>query len=658
MRIPVTQADLAQGRLTKIARALEKILPINLGGLMKAQNTLCTLLGYRDLHDAQANATSTIPPGTKWTRTLIVNTVAWKLHRLHHMTIGHAHNLVQKLHLQTLDVDALTLDAANERLHAKLQSEGRMVIVDEWHSFFDTHWNERTPELLDAGVPPYSYAILPNEDIFQWSKLEDLIDKLPPDHALDLEHDRWYLHYPDANARSIAYIASELVPQACTPIAQATHNPVLLPEGMKIAWVFSKETGHTAYTCIGRVLHNTQLGGIIPVIYPVATEQLFQDIARLLCGEPIHGTTHPTANAHDLYINDLLGMGYDYAQEVEKHLAWDDGPRFTKKLPPTIRYLRTDGRAELCGHTFEEAGQTYIRYQTWMDSATVPPTLRDAIPADLTVGGQQDSPNAIPTVAEKLHQHLTQQLAHTIDRAWAQLQDPKTLETCLQQWIQYLPHHELDAHCEALITQELTEMDQEGSEVPMAEDDQRNEKLRMHNHGEELKRRCPSLQDLSATTVGYLLLVAQREYPGSMTSMGVEVPLDSEPRELAKVAMERVVQAFCATSASPRPEQNLNSDVLAILLTCTPNIPSAERLWQEYRQWHDFMSRLAQQTKFMATVQTWRNAQQTQRDIRAKGEYLGVGKPVNRKKPRGLMEMYGLAHSKGFVVAPQDPTAP
>ena len=52
MRIPVSNADLDQGRFTKISRALQMLWQLDSLSLMQAQNKMATFLGYRNLRQS------------------------------------------------------------------------------------------------------------------------------------------------------------------------------------------------------------------------------------------------------------------------------------------------------------------------------------------------------------------------------------------------------------------------------------------------------------------------------------------------------------------------------------------------------------------------------------------------------------------------------
>lgn len=138
MRIPVSNADLDNGRFTKISRALKKRWPSPLS-LMQAQNAMATFLGYRNLHDLQGRAcpSAQFSPGKSFSRAEIRNSVTWQMFRRHGINFFHASDIVAGLHLNDLSIDAATMDAEIERISGKLHMENKWLILDEASQLFN-----------------------------------------------------------------------------------------------------------------------------------------------------------------------------------------------------------------------------------------------------------------------------------------------------------------------------------------------------------------------------------------------------------------------------------------------------------------------------------------------------------------------------------------
>jgi len=223
VRIPISKGDLDQGRFTKIARALQKQWKADSLSLMQSQNFLAGLLGYRNLHDLQAYAVPDIAqlseeerPG-RLSRTAIVNAVAWQLFRRHQVSLAAATDFAAALHLNELAVDAITTDAMTERIFARERVLGRHLVLDEAHYYLNRPWSEKTPTAIDAGLPAYRIAVLPDRRVFTWSALESLLEKLPAGYLKDLSEEPKYQAYRDEEDLNRHFIREELFPLACEP---------------------------------------------------------------------------------------------------------------------------------------------------------------------------------------------------------------------------------------------------------------------------------------------------------------------------------------------------------------------------------------------------------------------------------------------------------
>ena len=283
MRIPVTHSDLEQGRLTKISRALQKLWPLGNLSLMQSQNTLSGLLGYRNHHDLQAHAVASIPVpdgGKRLSRADLVHSVAWQAFRRHGVNIAQANEMASKLHLDTLDIDANTSESAIMGLSEQMYSQGRLLIMDEAHHLLDAHWNPKTPQILDANVPGYEFAVLANRQVFQWSRLETLLGLLPQDCLARLRDEPKYAALADDGELEKRFLADEISPDSLQPLRQATKESALRPDMTAPVWLFDA-TGQ----CLGRVIHHKALAGIIPRVYGIADDSIFDDIGTMLCGE-------------------------------------------------------------------------------------------------------------------------------------------------------------------------------------------------------------------------------------------------------------------------------------------------------------------------------------------------------------------------------------
>lgn len=653
MRIPVTQSDLNQGRLTKIARALQKALPNEKLGLMRAQNALAVLLGYRDLHDLQSCTTQPAPAKTQLSRFSINTAVGWKLFRHHGADLNTAANLAAKLHLQMLDVDAATPEASFERTQKEYQARGQLLVHDEFWDYANPSWNEKTPVLLDARIPGYSYAVLPNKTVFRWSLLEDLLSRLPADFQDDLTEEPRYKHLSDGKALEMAFITQELYPQACTSLLNTAKVAQILPAGFKIMWIFA-DGGDYMGECIGRVLHNEALGGIIPVIYPKDTDDIFEAVGQLLCGKPITARVQEAAPSDAHVYKYRFGFGgYDLAKDIRPGYGEDKvKASHMDRLPDHIRVRFVDGRPVLLGRTFVENGQTYLRNQNWMVEADVPAHILSGAVAEWGLQSEYlTSEDAIPTLARKLSDTASSCRKELFEDARDALQGQQGIANLVNLFFEIVSAADFDAYCDTLIDEDLPlrgEDDTQDREDLI--EDRATEVGRMTWNGVEIKKACSTLAPLKDSSLGYILLLANGEYPGARHSSWVYPPKDGDFEGLARLMLGLVLHAVCCASHRKSPSLPMDSDALGYVVNrVLQGVATRDGVFDEYAKVNRFCKRLDDQAKFLQGIQKWRDAEVAMQDVRARGEFLYVGSPVGREKPKGLADLYSMARSAGFA---------
>lgn len=241
MRIAVSQADLDSGRFSAISRSLVKAWPHGKQSLTQAMGKLSQLLGYRSLHDLQQSAkVRLLAPPKPATREQIAASVAWKLSRLAPLPLADAREAVKGLRLNFLEVDARTPEAAFEVAQKEAQASGRMLVLDEAGALFGPDWHPRTPELLDCGAPPYTFAVLPDRRAFSWYRLTSLVDSLPNGFEEDLVMEDAYAGLRSGAEVFGEFVSKELLPQAYAPLAQAIKRDKRLPNGFAIRWLDRK----------------------------------------------------------------------------------------------------------------------------------------------------------------------------------------------------------------------------------------------------------------------------------------------------------------------------------------------------------------------------------------------------------------------------------
>ena len=688
MRIPIYQGDLAQGRLTKIARALQKQWKAESLSLMQAQNFLAGLLGYRNLHDLQSHAVPEIPQLTEeqrpslLSRAAIVKAVAWQLFRRHQVSLATAADLAAALHLNELSVDAITADAATDRLVARERAQGRYLFLDEFHHFANRPWSEKTPAAIDAGLPAYRIAVLPDRRMFTWSALESLLERLPPDYLADLSEEPKYQAYRDKEELNHVFIREELFPLACEPLESYIARRNVLPDGFHELWLFDE---HNA--CVGRALHNVSIGGIIPELFSVAGSDLAQAAVALYCGDSylpkgrgVAGSESealdPATLANEEWkraaadtmaavmqfssyqprVGDLPLSTFRYRylrdEEFRKQATTSRGPVYADSrelvtLPGAVRLRRDGGSLKLCGHVFVEAGQIYLRYQPdWLTLEDVPRVAMPATTAasELAETWERDYANstlAIPNATVALFGAVKQHVERLFKSAADRLRGPAARADMAGLLFGMVTPQQIDAYCESLIRADLPVRYQDDSADNPVLVEERDEALRsLVWDGGKVKLAIPELFAFSDATLGYVLLHSEGEGPGSRNAGFVHAPAPHDPEKITHFLVNMIYMAVCCQEGEPEAPETHELDILRVavgrVLDGDAQLSSIHVVCAELSK---LRQRLAEHAQFAAAIEAWRARQEHQAHLRGEGAFLYVGDPVPREKPKQLAQL-------------------
>ncbi|MTJ93970.1 MAG: hypothetical protein F8N36_14095 [Desulfovibrio sp.] len=661
MRIPISVSDLQQGRLTKISRILAKRWPAGTLSLMQAQNTLAGLLGYRDLHDLQSNAEADISaPGAEGlTRADVVDAVAWRLSRRHHLPLGTAQEFAVQLHLQSLDIDALTAEAATERVMANWRHDGRLLVLDEFHQYVNPYWNPKTPQLLDANIPGFRFAVLADRRMFLWNRLDHLMRHLPASFVDDLSQEVAYGSLSTGKAEE-AFYTTELFPAACLPVSQAVKESEILPDGFEIVWLFNGGS-----RCLGRVLFNKTLGGIIPVIFDPSDDSIFEAVAALLCGDTVPLPAHQIRGAGRHVFRLHWGRGYDLARDVGTLGRKSSDGRPSKKrdlarLDGEIRYGLVDGRPVLKGATFVEREQVYLRVQSWLGPDDIPTCLRspwDVKPGSALLERRNSNEVILPAACvffllardkmAAMVRDASVALTADVDRLLASIRSlttPSAFSAYSQKVVDWaLP----------LRVEDQTEDDPD----LVDERDRAIEALKWR--GRALHQLIPALDVFDAAALGMVLLDAEGEYPGSDGADLVYPPKADDIVGIVTFLAGMVLHAACCASGGRAPEASLlpGSVILGVDLLLKGHVEPAD-LAASIQQISVFRRALSTQEDFLKGIEAWRSHDDRMIALRSEGRFLYVGSPVDRVRPKSFAElstdMLSRFRKSGSAVVTQD----
>lgn len=651
MRIPVTQSDLEQGRLTKISRALQKLWPLGSLSLMQSQNTLSGLLGYRNHHDLQANAVTSIPEseaGKRLSRADLVHSVAWQAFRRHGINFALANEMASKLHLDTLDIDANTSEAAYMRLSEQMSLQGRFLIMDEAHELLGDHWNPKTPQILDADVPGYEFAVLADRQVFRWSRLEALLGMLPQDCLARLRDEPKYAAFADDGELEKRFLVDELYPDSLQPLRQATKESALRPDMTAPVWLFDA-AGH----CLGRVIHHKGLAGIIPRLYGIDDDAIFDDIGTMLCGEIVASEPAPAAQEVDAPVFMLsLGDGYDLAADIRRSQSLN-GEKSDKPDPRYLDLVRGvtwrqgNGGPVLIGARFTEGGQDFVRARTWLKPSDTPRHLLppEVVPASIRQSadvGYSDSRDALPEAAYALQKLTRERIKDLGMAAVSEFSSAPGLEALLQRLLAAAEPAAFDRFCDAAINEYLPLRYEDDTEDNPDLISEREDELRNLTWlGEQTLLAAPGLAPYKPTSIAFVLMLAEGEYPGSRYRYNVSAPVPGKNKAIGHLHAYMLLVAACQTLGLPAPEKTVDAHlvVYAAQLVLSGAL-TVESLPTACRQMMGFLDKLTAQEKDVEELKSWRYREKKRADVRAVGRYLYVGKDIPREKPEGIEGMF------------------
>jgi len=641
MRIPVTRADLDSRRFTKISRTLIKSWPHGKLSLMQAQGILAQMLGYRSLHDLQEAVKSghaVASPGVALSRAQIIAGAAWKLSRHASIPLAAASLLAEGLGLSTLEADAATQDANFERTfeHMRRDSEGhgKMLMLDESPAYLNPPWEPMTPLLLDWGVPPYEFAVLRDGSAFSWHVLTGLLSRLPEGYTEELAQEEAYQQATTNDAITRQFVSNELIPQAFSPLASAIKRDKRMPNGFAIRWLFNEER-----RCLGRVIENWMLGGVVPVVFDADSDAIFDALAEIMCGRAVTASSGPLMPVPGVsgdpvrimaYLSAQLGGGFDLREDLSCYSYSRSGEPLDFELRPLgipLSFLGQHAALDVgSGGTFVEQGQTYVRHQQskFLVAVDIPDWMRadarlNTLQLRLNVlqpMGRGAIPDPLAALRNVAKETLRTKLQEARSRAAARTPD----ELALVAHAHAVPEA-LDGYLGVYVGEHVGE-----------------DPAWLQRLGGEIKALCPSLQPYSNLTLGGLSkLIEDSDNPKS--------PDDVQDLFPALVVMS----AFCAAEVDIEDACRVAS-AESFLLVCEMLIErrtSTKTAFADALALAKFNSALARHDEAVRSIQRWREEASRQDKIRAEGTYLYAKEPLSREKPKTMLDMVSRVRSYG-----------
>lgn len=660
MRIPVFKADLTEGHFTKIARVFAKLWSPSSLSLMQAQNKTAFLFGYRNLHDLQGHALGSVfAQTTIYSRDAFRKAIAWKAFRTGELSLEQATQLAAKLPLQSLCIDQYTTEYHLDKMIEEDRKNGRFLVMDEAWQYMNPHWEEKTPQLLDAGIPAYNHVVLPDGSFFSWSKLEMLLKDLPEGYLEDLASEPQYASLSSSQDQiAQRFFLNELFPAACEPLAQALESRELPNLPFSICWVFDE-----AKTCVGRVLRNEALGGVIPVLFSKDGSAIFHALADLLCGKSVPASQESGIPAGDsrpisLALTLTIQRGRDLDADLRASSSFGSDSISTRPLTGLGLRISAAGQLSLVGNRFVEEGQTYLRSQSaWLSPADIPEAL--GLTLDKTAHDEINSNyalslDAIPASIILLQEQAEQRAHAVLDGALEQTREEKMSDRMLAVFQQLAPPAALETYCQNVIDEDLPLRREEDLEDdPDLIEERRYALQQIKTEGSVVKLHIEALASYSDMAMGVLLLLVNGEYPGSRFSGMVSAYSLAKQKERADFLAAGLLHAACCQSGDSAPVADLSPRVIAYAaVRLAGKIFSPNMLHSECLKMKNFEQKLKKHVNFVASITKERERNCELAASRKASQFLYFDGPISREKPATLADFFAHARSHAVSLHP------
>ncbi|WP_176000258.1 hypothetical protein [Burkholderia vietnamiensis] len=657
MRTPLLHADFEHGSYTKIAKALRKIWPLGDQSLMQAQNSLAIVLGYNSLHDAQHEATASfsVPDGSV-SLEKIARGVAWRMFVRYGIDLLLARRLVAKLHLDDLAVAEISLEEKMRRTIEDAAKKG--FFYDEMGDLMNHRepWPEETPRLLERGIPAYKWAIYPDRRVFLWSKLVAQIEMLPEDFAEDLRQAGKLGNKSDAVD---SFMMGSLMPAACQPLTDALVSGDLAAsiggqQQWQVKWIVTQQA-----EVLGCCIVAEKLGGMIPRVFDPDGADAYAALASLLCGDvvpPAASRAVGTLVSEPVWFIERYrlqrlkdGKESDLLKTLWHHDQW----------PATISLYRGETGCQLAGATeFSERGQTYLAMTSFDVHEQQRALDEEPLFETFTLGtawlDEVRSEVGVPALGNRWHDAVEHMLSTRKAEVEAAAGTRAGIDRLMTAVLDNINSSALDGFVDQAISECLPlryEGDTEDNEDLV---DERQRALSLAEHlGATVKANMPGLQPYSVVSLGYMVLVANGEYPGSRYQGMVDAPASTDWDAQSRLLAAMLIYAALGTR-----------EVSWLALTCAIapvlGVGGGRHDWTKDKigTWYQSacaVERLLKDAqKQLKDVGDWRGIEGGAERAQAQGEFLRVGDPIPVKKPKSpaeaMSELFSKSRSAGFTM--------
>lgn len=483
--------------------------------------------------------------------------------------------------------------------------------------------------------------------------MESTIENLPSDYLEDLRTEEKYRNLSN-DALEVEFIGSELLPSACESMLETIKTRKTLPYGYSIEWIFSDDC-----ECLGRVLYNKVIGGIIPTVYGIDDDKIFDSVAQLLCGETVNPILPSRLSGSPVYLLKFGYGGFDLTKDIRTSIGSYDATSYVKpkidnliKLPGHIGILVVDGVPTLTGNAFVESDQIFIRNQQWLLSNEIPVNIVSKPEIELLENESSlldmiNSIDLIPDAAAAINQIAITKCESQFTAAAKRLQKELSINALIELFFKITNADAFDAYCDALIDEDLPLRYRDETEDNEDLIGERLTELRnLEQDGCQIQAVLPSLSSLKQSSLGVILLYVHGEYPGSRHSGNVQSPLNGQLDEIVHLVAGMILHAtYCENGMNPKAEEVDKKIISFVINSVMTGNTLIDNIINEYNNIAQFCQRLETNKMFLDGINQWRKNDDAMRSIRASGKYLYVGDAIPRERPKGLAELMASSRS-------------
>lgn len=637
MRFPITESDIQSKRFSSIAKKLRKHWPLDPITLMQAQNILASMLGYRDFHDLRQCALRELPASfvSPQTRARVIESLMWESYRKQGIPLLSVHGLVSALPLRLLDFDAMTVESISESRYKSTDNgePRRAFIFDEYSSYLPgANWLETTPQMIRAGAPAFRFSIQKDRKAFRWDRLESLVGKLPDDVVERLKREDRYRGLTSDEDLLVGFYRDEMLPLAVETAQEALHASLQLPSGFSYRFFGSR----------GLVLVNESLCGLIPIVFDLHSNGVFDAVLELMQGLPISTGLSGFVLGSD-------GMYHEEPGQL-------DAPLFTKWQIKTFDKNCLVDHQRGVGQTFMENGERYYRTNGWLDLKDVPGVLSGWFEGEKGMSCNSDS--ATPVWHVGFHRK-----AYSLIKANSKKAKHAILSAVKDG--SFIDH--IDGRALATEAHDKKSLVEISEYHPLSRDDELDEDLRqeyLNDHqaavchytsvGKAILEAFPGLSGVGAITLGWLFYQTHNTYYESRDSWMVP-EFDCESEKACVTFLSYLLLRLSAdkVGASVRThvsDGDCRSIYLSAELAYRSGYDEAE-LVLLFRSISAFVDGLDEQQRRLDRIDAWRLQSAAERLFVENSGYLFAAEAVSLTRPEPYLSKM-FRESRKFSVTP------